>query len=261
MSGGTAMAEADRLDTSLAAATGPSRAEVVVGELARQLEDGMVVATGVASYLALLAIASARATHAPRLTYLACVGSLDPAMDRLCPSSESLAYLEGRSGEITIPDLFDHARRGRIDVMFFGAAEVDAVGDTNLTAAGSLDEPKYKFPGVAGAATLRRWVKHPVLTIGRQSRRNLVSKVQVASTSDRSRRTPLITDLGVFELGAAGASLVRRHPWTDLATIAERTGFRYHATDSPPVTQQPSSELVAAIREFDPEGRRDKLVG
>ncbi len=238
-----------------------SHADLVVAALARKIEDGMVVATGVASYLALLAIAAAKATHAPNLTYLACVGSLDPAMDQLHSSAESLEYLKGRAGEITIPDLFDHARRGRIDVMVFGAAEVDASGDTNLSAAGSLEKPTYKFPGVAGAATLRRWVKRPVLSIGRQSRRNLVPKVQVASTSDRSRRTPLFTDLGVFDLGAEGASLVARHPWATSETIAERTGFTFATIDPLPVTPDPDADHLTAIRDFDPEGRREALVG
>ena len=159
-------------------------AETVVATMAREIADGAVVATGVASPLAILAIAVARATHAPRLTYLACVGALDPDIPKLHPCSEDLGYLDGRSGEVTIPDLFDHARRGRIDVMFFGAAEVDAVGDTNLSAAGPLERPKVKFPGVAGAATLRRWIARPVIVLGRQSRRNLVPKVQVSSTSD-----------------------------------------------------------------------------
>ncbi len=240
---------------------GVSRADLVVAALARQIEDGMVIATGVASYLAILAIAAARATHAPHLTYLACVGSLDPAMDQLQPSAESLAYLEGRAGEISIPDLFDHARRGRIDVMYFGAAEVDGSGDTNLSAAGGLDRPKYKFPGVAGAATLRRWVRKPILAISRQSRRNLVPKVQVASTSDPDRRTPLYTDLGVFELGAEGATLVARHPWASAEAIADNTGFRYRSADPLPVTPQPDSDLLAALDAFDRQGLRQRLVG
>ena len=134
----------------------PTRAETVVAAMAREIADGAVVATGVASPLAILAIAVARSTHAPNLRYLACVGALDPEITRLRLSSEDLAYLDGRAGEVTIPDLFDHARRGRVDLMFFGAAEVDGRGDTNLTAAGTLDRPKVKFPGVAGAATLRR---------------------------------------------------------------------------------------------------------
>lgn len=238
-----------------------SRADLLIAALARQIEDGMVIATGVASYLAILAIAAARASHAPRLTYLACVGSLDPAMDQLQPSAESLEYLRGRSGEITIPDLFDHARRGRIDLMVFGAAEVDATGNTNLSAAGSLERPTYKFPGVAGAATLRRWVHRPILSIGRQNRRNLVPRVQVASTSDPHRRTPLYTDLGVFELGIEGAELVARHPWAELETIAERTGFEYRSAASLAVTPPPDPDLLAAIRAFDRQGLREQLVG
>src|SRR6476661_1807336 len=104
--------------------TADLRAETVVALMADQIEDGDVVATGVASPLAILAIAVARATHAPNLTYISRVGSLDPDLTRLHRSSEELAYLDGRRAEITIPELFDHARRGRIDVVFFGAAEV-----------------------------------------------------------------------------------------------------------------------------------------
>lgn len=242
-------------------ATPATPAELVVAAMAREIEDGAVIATGVASPLAILAIAVARATHAPRLTYLACVGALNPEIEKLHPCSEDLAYLDGRAGEVTIPDLFDHARRGRVDLMFFGAAEVDAAGDTNLSAAGPLDRPKVKFPGVAGAATLRRWVSKPVIVLGRQSRRNLVPKVQVASTSDPARRTRMLTDLGVFELGATGAALVARHPWTTGEEIVERTGFSFEIPESLPVTPTPSPEHLRAIRRIDADGLRDRLVG
>jgi glutaconate CoA-transferase subunit B len=236
-------------------------AETVVAAMAREIEDGAVIATGVASPLAILAIAVARATHAPRLTYLACVGALDPEIATLHPCSEDLGYLDGRAGEVTIPDLFDHARRGRIDLMFFGAAEVDAAGDTNLSAAGPLDRPKVKFPGVAGAATLRRWVARPVIVLGRQSKRNLVPKVQVASTTDPGRRTRLLTDLGAFELGADGAALVSRHPWATEEEIAGRTGFSYETARPLPVTPTPSPEHLRAIRRVDAANLRDRLVG
>ncbi|MFY2561175.1 CoA-transferase subunit beta [Corallococcus terminator] len=236
-------------------------AETVVSLLALQIEDGAVVATGVASPLAILAIAVARATHAPDLTYLACVGSLDPDITTLLPSSEDLGYLEGRSAEITIPDLFDHARRGRVDTVFFGAAEVDAIGRTNMTASGSLERPRTKFPGVAGAATLRQWVHRPVLLVPRQSRRNLVPEVQVATTQDPRRTVRLISDLGVFELGASGARLTARHPWATAEDIAERTGFEFTVDDALPVTSLPDARTIAAIRALDPRGYREQLVG
>jgi len=239
----------------------PTQAETVVAAMAREIRDGAVVATGVASPLAILAIAVARKTHAPGLRYLACVGALDPEVRTLKACSEDLAYLEGRVGEISIPDLFDHARRGRIDVMFFGAAEVDGSGQTNLTAAGTLEAPKTKFPGVAGAATLRRWVKKPVLVVGRQSRRNLVEKVQVASTTDPGRETTLITDLGVFEVGPAGATLRARHPWASVEVIEGKTGFDFRQAEPMGLTPPPDVDTVRAIRTIDGEGLRDRLLG
>ena len=92
------------------------------------------------------------------------------------------------------------------------------------------------------------------------SRRNLVSKVQVASTSDRQRRTPLYTDLGVFELGAGGARLLARHPWASAETLAGRTGFDYTAADPLPVTPDPDPDHLEALRAFDPQGLRRHLV-
>ena len=229
--------------------------------MARELREGDVVATGVASPLAILAIEVARRTHAPNLTWLACVGSINPLVTTLRPCSEDLEYLNGRAGRLSIADLFDHARRGRVDVMFFGAAEVDGGGDTNLTAAGSLAQPRYKFPGVAGAATLRRWVHRPVLTVPHQSRRNLVSRVQIASTTDPRRRIRLLTNLGIFELGSGGATLLSRHAGVDAAVIREQTGFEFTPTDPLPVTPEPDLEHVHAIRSIDDQRLCERIVG
>ncbi|XXF77905.1 CoA-transferase [Myxococcaceae bacterium GXIMD 01537] len=238
-----------------------SRAELLVSLLAAEIEDGAVVATGVASPLPILAIAVARATHAPRLTYISCVGSLDPDLPRLRKSSEDLAYLAGRSAEVSIPELFDHARRGRVDTVFFGAVEVDATGQTNMTASGSLDAPVRKFPGVAGASILRQWVKKPVLVVPRQSTRNMVQRVQVASTRDPKRSVRLISDLGTYELGPEGARLLSRHPWATDEDFAARTGFPIAVREPLPVTAQPDARTLAAIRAIDPQGLRDSLVG
>lgn len=236
-------------------------ADVLVAFLASQIPDGAVVATGVASPLAILAIAVARATHAPNLSYLACVGSLDPELPLLHRSSEELAYLQGRRAEITIPDLFDHARRGRVDVVFFGAVEVDGAGRSNMSAAGDLRRPTVKFPGVAGASTLRRWVKRPILVVPRQSKRALVPAVQVASTDDPTRRTTLVTDLGVFEVGPPGAALVALHPFASAEEVAARTGFAYTTVPGLRVTAPPDPKTLAALRSIDRNNLRQTLVG
>lgn len=236
-------------------------ADRFVWQMASQIENHAVVATGVASPLAVLAIAVARATHAPALTYLACVGSVNPRVTRLHRSSEDLAYLDGRTGEITIPDLFDHARRGRVDTVFFGAVEIDARGRTNLSAAGTLAAPTTKFPGVVGACSLRRWCKRPVIIVPRQTRRSLVPRVAVRSTEDDRRTTPLLTDLGRWSVGLGGAVLEAIAPHTSLDTIALRTGFPFNVADALDVIPDPTSEQRDVIAALDPDGLRFDLVG
>ena len=238
----------------------PTCAEALAAAMAAEIRDGDVVATGVAAPLAVLAIAVARATHAPRLTYLACVGAVNPEVRRLHASSEDLVYLEGRTGELSIPDLFDHARRGRIDIIFFGAAEVDAAGCSNMSATGSLTRPTVKLPGVAGAAALRRWVNRPVLVVPKQTKRSLVSRVQVKSTID-GRATPLLTDLGRFQVGGDGACLQSHRPWTTAAEVAERTGFAFAVARDLATDVMPPTATLAAIRALDPENFREPLVG
>ena len=236
-------------------------ADRLVWQMASEITDGATVATGVASPLAVLAIAVARATHAPRLTYLACVGSLNPRVTQLLGSSEDLAYLDGRSADISISDLFDHARRGRIDTVFFGAVEVDAAGRTNLSASGSLGSPAIKFPGVVGACSLRRWCKKPVLVVPRQSKRCLVPRVDVRSTEDDVRRARLLTDLAVFTLGSGGAVLeaIAAHATGDL--VRARTGFSFTIADTVAVLADPPPHALDAIRALDPRHLRSELVG
>lgn len=237
------------------------KADTIIALLAQHLVDHEVVATGVVSPLAILAIAVAKATHAPNLTYISCVGSLDPSLHTLQSCSESLEYLKGRRAEVSIAELFDHARRQRVGTVFFGAAEIDGTGQTNMSAAGSLASPKIKFPGVAGASSLRRWVRAPVLLMMKHSKRSLVPKVQVVSTKDPSRRTTLMTDLGIFELGIDGAELVGRHEWASEAEIADKTGFRYRTSSTLKITPPPGEATLHAIRSIDSQGFRHALVG
>jgi glutaconate CoA-transferase, subunit B len=236
-------------------------ADRLVWQMASQLHDGAVVATGVASPLAVLAIAVARATFAPRLTYLSCVGSLNPHVKRLHGSSEDLAYLDGRAAEISIPDLFDHARRGRVDTVFFGAVEVDALGRTNLSAAGSLARPSSKFPGVVGACSLRRWCKKPIIVVPRQTRRCLVPAVAVRSTEDDARSTTLLTDLGVFTVGPAGATLHALAAHATVELVEARTGFAFAVSSGLSTLDEPPAHALAAIRALDPHQLRVDLVG
>jgi glutaconate CoA-transferase subunit B len=244
-----------------ASARSAAPADRLLWRMAAEIADGAVVATGVASPLAVLAIALARATHAPRLSYLACVGSLNPTVAQLFGSSEDLEYLAGRTAEVSIPELFDHARRGRIDTIFFGAVEVDGDGRTNLSAIGSLARPTVKFPGVAGACTLRRWSRHPVLVVPRQTRRALVARVAVRSTDDPARRTPLLTDIATFTVGPPGAVLEAIAPGTAVDEVRARAGFDFAVSAALAALPDPPPAVIDTLEALDPAGYRGELVG
>ena len=119
-----------------------------------------MVATGVASPLAILAIAVARATHAPRLTYLACVGSLDPELPRAVPARPRTSATSTAARRRS-PSRTCSTTRGAAAWTPSSSAPPRWTprGRTNMTASGSLEQPRSKFPGVAGAATLRQWVQ------------------------------------------------------------------------------------------------------
>jgi glutaconate CoA-transferase subunit B len=236
-------------------------ADRMVWQMALEIADGAVVATGVASPLAVLAIAVAKATHAPRLTYISCVGSLNPQVNRLMGSSEDLEYLTGRIGEVSIAELFDHARCGRVDNVFFGAVEVDGNGRTNLSAAGPLARPTAKFPGVVGACSLRRWAKKPVLIVPRHGKRCLVPQVNIRSTQDDSRRTRLLTDLAVFSVGPGGAILEALVGGATLAEVQARTGFQFAVDAHLALIGDPPPAVRAVIHALDPDRRSAELVG
>jgi len=253
--------QANSRPSSRVCASATTAADRLIFQMACEIEDGAVVATGVASPLAVLAIALARATHAPHLTYLACVGSLNPQVSRLFGSSEDLAYLAGRAGEVSIPDLFDHARRGRIDNVFFGAVEVDGHGRTNLSAAGSLAQPTVKFPGVVGACSLRRWCKRPVIVVPRHTRRSLVERVAVRSTEDDARRTRVLTDLAAFTVGGGGAVLEALAPGAALDAVRARTGFAYASAVTLHTLPDPPPHAVDVLHTLDPDHFRAALVG
>jgi acyl CoA:acetate/3-ketoacid CoA transferase beta subunit len=85
--------------------------------------------------------------------------------------------------------------------------------------------------------------------------------VRVASTADLDRRTTLVTDLALFEVGAPSATLVGLHPWASEDEVRERTGFAFARAPSVAATAAPDAATLAAIRAIDTNNLRQSLVG
>jgi glutaconate CoA-transferase subunit B len=235
-------------------------ADRLVVEMARLIADGDVVATGVASALPMLAVALARATHASRLTYINCVGAVDPDVRAASPTSVDPRLLERCDGRIALPELFDLARRGGIDLMFFGAAQVDASGRTNLTCIGDYARPRVKLPGPAGSSSMRPYLPKVVITVPRHSRRALPETVDFATTvaASRNRDTTVITDLALLRLDAGRLGLVSRRAGVRAEDVRAQTGFEVDGDGD--VAPGPTEDERKALERLDPGGIRHGMI-
>jgi acyl CoA:acetate/3-ketoacid CoA transferase alpha subunit/acyl CoA:acetate/3-ketoacid CoA transferase beta subunit len=233
---------------------------VVVG-MARLIDDGEVVATGVASALPMLAVALARATRAPGLTYINCVGAVNPEVATASASSVDVSLLDRCQGRITLPEMFDLARRGGIDVMFFGATQVDREGRMNLTCIGDYARPRVKLPGPAGSSSMRPFVPKVVIILPRHTPRSLVERVDFATAvaSPRNRETLVLTDRALLRLDGGRLRTVSRHAGTSMADLRARTGFSLEAGEAPE-TPDPTAAEMEALRRLDAGGIRHRLI-
>jgi len=245
------------------APAGTQPADRLIVGMARRIQDGDVVVTGLASALPMLAVAVARATHAPRLTYINCVGAVDPEVTTALPTSVDPRLLETASARLVVSDFFDMARRGRIDVMFFGAAQVDAASRLNLSCIGDPLRPKVKLPGPAGSTSIRPFVRKVVVLVPRHAPRVLVERVDFASSvpSERNRETWVVSDLALLRLEAGRLRVASRHAGTATETLHSRTGFALPGAEAAAVTAEPTDAEKDAIERLDPLGLRHRLAG
>ena len=241
-------------------ATDTDAIDTFIVELARQVRDGEVVVTGLASAVPMLAIAVAQRTHAASARYINCVGAVNPRIDRVFATSVDPDLLADCEDTIDLPAIFDLARSGGVDTMFFGAGQVDGHGNMNLERIGSAAAPTAPLPGPAGSPSMRAFVRRVVIGAPRQSRRNLVDAVDVvtSSPSPRNLETVLVTDAATWQLTAAGFALRSLRAGSSEPELASRTGFTFAHTGAP-TTPPPSDPERAALQSIDPHGRRFRL--
>jgi glutaconate CoA-transferase subunit A len=229
---------------------------ILVG-MARSISDEDVVTTGVASATAMLATELARRSAAPRLSYINCVGAVDPRITTALSSSVDTSLLEGCSRRISLPDVFDSACRGDVDLMFFGAAQVDQEARLNLTCIGPYAAPKVKLAGPAGSPTMRALVRKVVITVNHHSPRTLVREVDFVTSAAgaANESTTLITNLGIFGLDGGILRVVSRHEGVSADELEQKTGFPV-AGAMDRVTPEPSAREMELLNELDPLGLR-----
>jgi glutaconate CoA-transferase subunit B len=236
--------------------------EDIIKCMALQLRPGEVVYVGLASVLPIISIRLAQ-SWGISVEFVGVSEIYDPIDVSVTESTADPFSLRGGRGIIGSLELFDLARRGKLDVMFFGPAQVDRRANINLSVIGSFDKPRVRLPGGAAAAFLYRRARRVIMWLMEHSRRTLVDKVDFVTAPGPSgkegpREIVLCTPRAVFRFDHDEGELVLTGlmPQVSLEEAIEAMGFTPRVKESLEEPPQATQEDLAIIEKVDPRGLR-----
>jgi len=242
--------------------------EWLCAALARTIRDGEVVFHGFGSPCATVAMHVAKRTHAPKMALVeGSTYALDPQPAFIPPTSNDWALMRGAPHVLRFEELFDLAARGGLDRMFLSGAQIDAFGNTNVTAIGAVSAPKVKLGGGGGGCNLSATVRAMTLWATRhRSGRSLVERCDFITdlgylTPQGSRQELgctgggpewLVTELGVFDFPDGRARLREIYPDVSIEEVRAATGFELMVHPGLRPLPPPQPAAIALIRRIDP---------
>ena len=189
------------------------------------------------------------------------------------PTSNDLALHRDAVYRMRFEEFFDAACRGAVDRMFLSGGQIDAYGNTNVTAIGGMPHPKIKLGGGGGGANISATIGAlTVWTTRHGSGRTLVETVDFLT--DLGHRTPGRHPRrarahrrrpAVARHRARGPRLHRRGPRPARRDVPRRQRRRRRAghrlrrsavADEVGTVPDPTPAELAAVRAVDPLGVR-----
>jgi glutaconate CoA-transferase subunit B len=222
--------------------------EMMTIAAARRLRDGAVCFVGIG--LPSAACNLARLTHAPNLVLIYESGTVGTRPSVLPLSIGDGELAETARSVIPLPEIFTHyLQRGRVDVGFLGAAQVDRSGDLNSTVIGAYAAPTVRLPGSGGAPEIAAHAKE-VFVVMKQSARTFVERLDFRTSKGRTRA--LITDLCVMEPEAGSGELVvtSTYQGTTVAQAREACGWALRAADQVGELAPPTADELRVLRDL-----------
>ena len=239
--------------------------EIMSVAASRLLRDGMscFVGIGIPSTVANLA----RNTHAPNLFLIYEAGALGAKPYRLPLSIGDGELAETADAVVSVPEIFNYwLQGGHIDVGYLSAAQIDRFGNLNTTVIGpDYHRPKVRLPGAGGAPEIAAHCRE-VTVIMRHARRAFVPRVDFVTSvglgpapDTRSRLgfqgagpINVITDLGVLRPDPQDneLTLVAVHPGVEVRDVQDQTQWPLRVASSLEVTDAPTAEELAALRDL-----------
>jgi glutaconate CoA-transferase, subunit B len=231
---------------------------------ARQLVNGAVCFVGIG--LPSAACNLARMTHAPELVLIYESGTVGtrPRVLPLSIGDEELA--ETATCLVPLPEIFAHyLQRGRVDVGFLGAAQIDRYGNLNSTVIGDYAHPAVRLPGGGGAPEIATHARE-VLIIMKQSSRSFVSRLDFRTSGGYLEGSgaraacgcpgtgprAVITDFGVLRPDEATQELelTGLYPGISAAAAQAATGWPLKVAAQLVTLPPPEPGELATLREL-----------
>ena len=252
----------------------PTRAEIVVFHLARQLRDGGIYTVGSVTPVSMVAYQLAKQTHAPTLAVIPFAGLVDVRPYPVGVASAERKALRVATAFWGMDDLYEQLyEAGRIDAEIFCPAQIDELANINNSLVRDGGAGVIRLPGQAGIADVATLHKNLYMYVPRHSPRRFVRRVDFrggtrALVTDAERaaaglsggETTVVTNLCVLRLDKR----VRRfrleslHPGVEVTDVLEQTGFPLLVDDSIAPSAMPDADVLALLRhEVDPMGVRD----
>ncbi len=246
--------------------------EWFVVALARTIRPTETVFHGFGSPCAQVAMHVARRTHARDMVLVeGAMYAINPEPLFIPPTSNDASLRRGAAYSMRFEEFFDAAIRGDVDRMFLSGGQIDACGNTNVTAIGPPGRPKVKLGGGGGGCNLSATIGHlTVWTTRHRSGRTLVAECDFIT--DMGHRTRLgtraelgftgggpqwlVTELGVFDYPDGQARLVQVFPDVSVAEVRAATGFELRVAGDLRTVPPPSAAELGAVHSVDPLGVR-----
>ena len=231
----------------------------IVVNLARFIRPNEITFSGVNSTMPMLACLLAKRAYDFPFTYINVAGGVDPTPSKIPLSSSDPVLAENSASIFANEDFYDLCTRGRMDLTFLGAAQIDGEGCANNSVIGEWHKPKVRLPGGGGGAVMLPTARRSCTWRTEHSKRTLVEKLDFRTAWGGFHG--VVTPIAVFVKRDARLALAFWHPESSLDEVRERTGFTFDATGAKPA-DPPTPRERDALASLDSRGQfeRDAAV-
>jgi glutaconate CoA-transferase subunit B len=183
---------------------------------------------------------------------------VQPTPSKIPLSSSDPVLSEGSTAIFANEDFYDLCTRGGMDLCFLGAAQVDGLGRTNVSAIGDWHNPKVRLPGGGGGAVMLPTARRAVTWRTEHSKRTMVEKLDFITAA--GGMAGVVTPIAVFVKRDGKLALQSWHPESSLEEVRARTGFGFDGAGAT-ATPVPTDREVGALRALDSNGTFERDAG